>query len=118
MKLAYQQDVYVNGKQCYVFTADGFARESYNKYHKDSGVDMNTYVKDKVEQEIKRFGMHMAYQFTRHSGVLSSDKSYYEREAAKWSNAPRLNVGDIVEVEGMTFKITKAPNDNFGLELV
>jgi hypothetical protein len=56
---------------------------------------------------------HDLFWINLQSLVISGDKGYYEREEARWANAPRLNVGDLVEFEGNTFRIAAAPNNNF-----
>lgn len=63
-------------------------------------------------RELKKPGASL-YWINLESGVICGDPGYYDREAAKWADAPRLNVGDIVEFEGKAFKIEPAFNGNF-----
>lgn len=56
---------------------------------------------------------HPLHWINLESGVICGDRGHYEAEAAKWANAPRLNVGDVVEFEGKRFEIKPTFNGNF-----
>jgi hypothetical protein len=49
------------------------------------------------------------------STVICGDAGFYEREAAKWADAPHVSVGDIIEFEGLHYRINPAPNKNYML---
>ena len=47
--------------------------------------------------------------------VICGDAGFYEREAAKWADAPHVSVGDVIEFEGVQYTIKPAPNKNYAL---
>ena len=63
-------------------------------------------------RELKKCGGKL-YWINLESTVICGDPGHYEREAAKWADAPQLSVGDVVEYGGKLFKIEPAWNDNF-----
>jgi hypothetical protein len=56
---------------------------------------------------------HDLYWINLESSVICADPGYYEREEAKWADAPRISVGDVVEFEGKLFEIKPTFNGNF-----
>lgn len=71
--------------------------------------------KDPVEaeaREMKKSGAQL-YWINLTSLAICGDAGFYEREAAKWADAPELTIGDIVEFEGKRFEIKAAFNGNF-----
>lgn len=52
------------------------------------------------------------------STVITSSKSYYEREEAARAAMPKLSTGDHIRFEGKVYQITPAHNNNFDLKPV
>ena len=94
----------INGNRCSFGSVKGYA----------------LYNKQDVEAAIARAMRlhHNLVWISLSATVLSSSRSYYEMEQAKWANAPRLSVGDVVEFEGGTYTIAPDYNDNFKLVAV
>lgn len=69
---------------------------------------------DEAYEKAYRFH-HSRTWINLNSTVICADPGHYEREAAKWADAPRVSVGDIVEFEGQKYRIANAPNKNYSL---
>lgn len=99
--------VFINGRKCSFASVRSYAEycnlTSPPAYYRD--------VEAAVAMAIER--KHALYWINLESSVLSGDPGYYEREAAKWADAPSLLVGDVVEFEGKLFEIKPAFNGNF-----
>ena len=67
---------------------------------------------EKSLERAKRNG-HPLFWINLESSVICGDPGYYEREAAKWADAPRISSGDCVEFDGEVFRVEKAFNGNF-----
>jgi hypothetical protein len=52
------------------------------------------------------------------ASCICSDPDYYKRDNEKWANAVHLEMGEIVEFEGNTYRIDPAHNGNFKLTAV
>jgi hypothetical protein len=47
--------------------------------------------------------------------VICGDAGFYDREAAKWADAPEVSVGDVIEFENAQYTIKPAHNKNYSL---
>lgn len=110
-QLKNNQQVQIKGKLSYLQDARVF---SLRGYYEDEGIPIPADWDSVVKRELSIGGSE--YSFTLMSVALSSNPAYYEAEQAKRDQAPILATGDIVQVEGKTFKITNTGNNNFGLE--
>lgn len=97
--------VFINGKKCSFSSVRSYA--AYNNLVYGEDRDIEAAVARAVERG------HELYWINLHGAVLCGDPGFYDREHAKWAEAPRLNVGDIVEFEGKQFEIKPAFNGNF-----
>ncbi len=111
--LTNNQQVQIKGKLSYLQDARVF---SLLGYYQAEGIAMPANWEDAVKREKQLGGSE--YSFTLMSACLSNNPVFYEEESAARALAPILATGDIVELEGKTFKITNTGNNNFGLEQV
>lgn len=95
----------VNGRKCSMASARSYTE--YNNAIYGENRDPEERMESAKARGFDQFWINL------HGAVLSGDAGFYEREEARWANAPRLNVGDFVEFEGVTFRIAAAPNNNF-----
>jgi len=95
----------VNGRKCSFSSVRAYTIYNNTIYGENRDPE------EQVARAIER--KHDLYWINLHGAVLCGDAGYYERETAKWADAPRLNIGDIVEFEGKQFEIKAAPNNNF-----
>lgn len=97
----------VNGRKCSFSSV-----RSYTAYcNLTSGPQYQEDVEQAVQRAIDR--NHDLYWINLESLVISGDAGYYDRQAAKWANAPRLSTGDVVEFEDKQFVIKPTHNNNF-----
>lgn len=95
----------INGRKCSFSSVRSYTLYNNAVYGED---------RDPAEREAQAAAKgHELYWINLHGSVICGDPGYYEREAAKWADAPRLNVGDIVEFEGKQFEIKPTFNGNF-----
>lgn len=95
----------VNGRKCSMSSVRAYAEYNNLVYGDDRDADAA------VAKAIARG--HDLYWINLESSVICADPGYYEREEAKWADAPRISVGDVVEFEGKLFEIKPAFNGNF-----
>jgi len=95
----------VDGRKCSFSSVRSYTLYNNSVYGED---------RDPAEREAQAAARgHELYWINLESTTICGDRGYYEREAAKWAAAPRLNVGAVVEFEGKYFRIERAPNNNF-----
>ena len=100
MNFKHKDNVIIDGRKAYVGTVVGYALA----YNEDPIVA--------VEQARSR--RHELHWVSPHAVVISS-KAYYAAEALKWAGVPELSTGDPITIEGVSFVLAKAPNDNWKL---
>lgn len=97
----------INGKKCSFSSVRSYAEYSNltspPAYQRD--------IEEAVARAVER--KHDLYWINLEGSVMCGDPGYYEREAAKWADAPVLRVGDVVEFEGVVFEIRPDHNGNF-----
>ena len=98
--------VFINGRKCSFNSVRSYVAYNNLVYGEN---------RDPAEAEAREMAKPdgKLYWINLNAGVLSGDPGYYEREAAKWADAPSLLVGDVVEFEGKLFEIKPAFNGNF-----
>lgn len=72
---------------------------------------------DAEVERAKKNGHDLAW-LGQNSTTICGDPGFYEREKAKLDAALRLNLGDVVEMEGRTYQLIATPNNNIGLKPV
>lgn len=97
--------LFINGRRCSFSSVRSY--RMYNNLVYGENRDVEAAVARAIERG------HELYWINLEASVICGDPGFYEREAAKWANAPRLKVGDIVEFEGKQFEIKPAFNGNF-----
>lgn len=72
---------------------------------------------ERIEKAVERAKSkgHPLFWINLEASVICGDKGFYEREAAKWADAPRISSGDCVEFDGEVFRVEPDFNRNFKL---
>jgi len=100
----------INGHRAYFGTVIGYTLE---KNAETSLVQFHGCPIARHEEAVRRG--HETEWINLSPTVICGDKGYYERDAAEWSAALVLKVGDDVMIDGKLRKIHSAPNNNFEL---
>lgn len=95
----------INGKKCRFNSVRNYTIYNNTVYGENECPDCAVTKAEKLG--------HALYWINLEGSVLCGDPGYYEREAAKWADAPVLRVGDVVEFEGVMFEIKPDHNGNF-----
>jgi hypothetical protein len=95
----------INGRKCAFSSVRSYTLYNNAVYGED---------RDPAEREAQAAARgHELYWINLESTTICGDRGYYEREAAKWADAPRLSTGDVVEFEGKRFWLKPTFNGNF-----
>jgi hypothetical protein len=97
--------IFINGRKCSFSSVRSYTMYNNVTYGENEDLD------EAVARAASKH--HPLYWITLHGSVLCGDPGFYDREAARWANAPQVQAGDIVEYEGKQFKITPTWNNNF-----
>lgn len=91
---------------------------SYDTYN--SIISRKPITEAEIQESIERSRSrgHELVWINLSSTCISGDPGFYERDNAKWANAVHLEMGEIVEFEGNTYRIDPAHNGNFKLTAV
>lgn len=103
--------VIIGGRKCSVSSVRRYAEYNVAVYGESE---------ERVEKSVARAkarGDKMVW-VNLESSVICGDPGFYDREAAKWADAPRINVGDCIDFDGEVFRIAPAFNGNFDLVAV
>ena len=83
--------VVLEGRKGYVGSVEGMAfADGENVYE--------------AVQRSKKFG-HELFWLNKAATVICSDKGHYEREDAKYAEAPKLQTGDVVMLDGTVLEV-------------
>jgi hypothetical protein len=100
--------VFIDGRKCSVSSVRRYAEYNVAIYGEDE---------ERVEKAIERAkarGDKMVW-VNLESSVICGDPGYYEREAAKWADAPKVVSGECIEFDGEIFRVEPDFNRNFKL---
>lgn len=103
--LRHKDHLVIDGKRCYLGTVTGYAEQ----YREDPATAYNRAI----------LNGHETHWIGRECSVICADKGYYDRENAKYADAPNLATGDTVRIGDFfnvrEFQIQRAPNENYRL---
>ena len=100
--------VFIDGRKCSVSSVRRYAEYNVAVYGESE---------ERVEKAIARAkarGDKMVW-VSLESGVICGDPGFYEREDAKWADAPRISSGDCIDFDGEVFRVEPDFNRNFKL---
>jgi hypothetical protein len=108
IKLQHGQQVQIKGTKSYyqdanVFTLRGYYIQEERELPQDYDAEV------KRQKQIGGFEIG----FTLAGSMMTSDHAYNAEKKAERDASQHLQTGDVVEIEGRTFKIENAPNNNF-----
>jgi hypothetical protein len=100
--------ILINGRKCSVSSVRRYAEYNVAVYG-DS--------EERIEKSIARAKAngHDMVWVSLEASVICGDPGYYEREAAKWADAPRISSGELIEFDGDVFRVEPDFNRNFKL---